>query len=74
MDADAAASSATAGDGTSAAGSASDTDGNDRGSDGDRLPRTGAAGTVTFGLLGVVLIIGGIAAVLVSRRRKTAQM
>ncbi|WP_210602604.1 SpaA isopeptide-forming pilin-related protein [Brevibacterium oceani] len=70
------ASSTSAGGNTSADGFASDrggstSGGNDRGSDGSRLPRTGAAGAMTFGLLGVILVGGGIAAILVSRRRKT---
>jgi len=74
--ADSAASSTSEGGNTSANGSASDSGGstsvgNDSGSDGSHLPRTGAAGAVTFGILGVLLIGGGIAAILVSRLRKT---
>ncbi|WP_167854490.1 SpaA isopeptide-forming pilin-related protein [Brevibacterium sp. S111] len=72
--ADSNASSASDGGTTSADGSASDSDANGHGNGNDHLPRTGAAGAVTFGLLGVLLIGGGIAAVLVSRRRKTTPM
>lgn len=69
--ADSAASSTSEDGSTSADGTAGDAGGNDNGSDGSHLPRTGAAGAMTFGLLGVLLIGGGIAAILVSRRRKT---
>jgi LPXTG-motif cell wall-anchored protein len=64
--------SSTSADGTTSAdGATGSTEGSDSGSDGAHLPRTGAAGAMTFGLLGAILIGGGIIALLVTRRRKS---
>ena len=64
--------SSTSADGTTSAdGATGSTEGGDSGSDGAHLPRTGAAGAMTFGLLGAILIGGGIIALLVTRRRKS---
>src|SRR5699024_5146117 len=56
---------------TSADGTTGSTEGSDSGSDGAHLPRAGAAGAMTFGLLGAILIGSGIIALLVTRRRKS---
>ena len=64
--------SSTSADGTTSAdGATGSTEESGSGSDGAHLPRTGAAGAMTFGLLGAILIGGGIIALLVTRRRKS---
>ncbi|WP_353843937.1 SpaA isopeptide-forming pilin-related protein [Brevibacterium sp. RIT 803] len=60
-------------DGASAERSASSDEESDEGSDGGHLPRTGATGAMTFGGLGLLLVIGGIITVIVSKRRSTRQ-
>lgn len=60
-------------DGASAEGTASGDEDSDEGSDGGHLPRTGAAGTMAFGGLGLLLVIGGVVAIIVSKRRSTRQ-